>query len=127
MQAFEHNKVRIRFGGRMMRGNEYQRLAARTINKELSQTEVADHALKGMISEVGELNGVYQKVYQKHPFDIGHAKKETGDILWFIAEYCTAMGWDLEDVMRMNIEKLKERYPEGFEAEKSLHRQEGDI
>ena len=80
-----------------------------------------------MASEVGELHSLYQKVYQGHEFDGEHAKKEVGDILWFIAEYCTAMGWQLEDVMEMNIEKLKARYPKGFEAERSLNRVEGDI
>lgn len=54
-------------------------------------------------------------------------KKETGDILWFVAEYCTAMGWKLDDIAQMNIEKLRRRYPDGFEAERSLHRMEGDV
>ena len=54
-------------------------------------------------------------------------KKEFGDLLWFIAEYCTAQGWSLDDIMRMNIDKLKARYPEGFEEDKSFHRAEGDI
>ena len=85
------------------------------------------HALHGMVGEIGELHSLYQKVYQGHEFDGEHAKKEVGDILWFIAEYCTAMGWQLEDVMEMNIEKLKARYPKGFEAERSLNRVEGDI
>ena len=49
------------------------------------------------------------------------------DMLWFIAEYCTAMGWNLDDVMQYNIDKLIARYPDGFEADKSLHRAEGDI
>jgi hypothetical protein len=43
------------------------------------------------------------------------------------AEYCTAKGWSLDDIMRMNIDKLKERYPDGFKAEQSLHRKAGDI
>ena len=54
-------------------------------------------------------------------------KKELGDLLWFIAEYCTALGWDLENIMQMNIDKLRSRFPEGFEIEKSLHRKDGDI
>ena len=44
-----------------------------------------------------------------------------------IAEACTALDVTLEEVMRMNIDKLKERYPEGFDPEKSLHRKEGDV
>ena len=60
-------------------------------------------------------------------FEVDHIKKEFGDLLWFIAEYCTAKGWSLDDIMRMNIDKLKERYPDGFKAEQSLHRKAGDI
>lgn len=107
--------------------NEYQQLAARTINKDLSQYQMEDHALKGMVSEVGELNSLYQKVYQGHKFDEAHAAKECGDILWFIAEWCTSRGLNLEDVAAMNIDKLKKRYPVKFEEERSLHRAEGDI
>lgn len=107
-------------------GNKYQKLAARTINMNLSDTEKEFHALHGMVGEIGELHSVYQKLYQGHEPNKEHAKKELGDLLWFIAEYCTAMGWTLEDVMLLNIEKLKTRYPDGFDAEHSLHRAEGD-
>lgn len=107
--------------------NEYQRLAARTINQDLSDIEKSYHALHGMIGEIGELHSIYQKVYQGHDFDFEHAKKELGDLLWFIAEYCTANNWDLADVMQANIDKLKARYPEGFDVEHSLHRVAGDI
>ena len=110
-----------------MTGNEYQKLASRTINRNLSSTEVSKHALHGMVGEVGEIHSMYQKVYQGHPFDEYHLKKEIGDLLWFIAEYCTAMGWRLDDVMLMNIEKLQERYPDGFDANHSLHRKKGDV
>jgi NTP pyrophosphatase (non-canonical NTP hydrolase) len=110
-----------------MTGNEYQKLAARTINQKLSPKEQGKHALHGMVGEVGELHSIYQKKYQGHPFDENHAKKELGDLLWMIAEYCTVHGWSLEDVMQMNIDKLKARYPEGFDAECSLHRKANDI
>lgn len=110
-----------------MKGNEYQKLASRTINLTLDHIGVEHHALHGMVSEIGELHGIYQKMYQGHLMDPEHMKKELGDLLWFVAEYCTAMGWDLEDVMQMNIDKLRARYPEGFDPEHSLHRKEGDI
>lgn len=110
-----------------MTGHEYQLLAARTINPELIPICQEDHATFGMVGEIGEINSIYQKSYQGHPRDYEHIKKELGDLLWFIAEYCTAKGWDLDDVMQMNIDKLKARYPEGFDTERSLHRAEGDI
>lgn len=107
--------------------NEYQSLAARTINPNLADTVKADHALHGMVSEIGELHGIYQKFYQGHEIDSDHVRKELGDLLWFIAEYCTANHWELDSIAELNIAKLKARYPEGFEAEKSLHRAKGDI
>ena len=107
--------------------NEYQELAARTINKKLVTEEVELHALFGMVSEIGEIHGIYQKAYQGHDTSEEYVKKELGDLLWFIAEYCTAWGWKLEDVMQLNIDKLRARYPEGFDADKSLHRREGDV
>lgn len=110
-----------------MTGNEYQELAARTINKNLYSFEKEYHALHGLTGEVGEIHDIYQKTYQGHAADEEHLKKELGDLLWFIAEYCTAMGWELEEIMQMNIDKLKARYPEGFDPDKSLHRAEGDI
>ena len=110
-----------------MTGNEYQELAARTINKDLLKRDTEFHALHGMVGEIGELHSIYQKMYQGHEVKEEHLKKELGDLLWFIAEYCTANDWKLEEVMRLNIDKLKARFPEGFEIEKSLHRKEGDV
>lgn len=107
--------------------NEYQTRAARTINHANSPAEMEMHALHGMCGEIGELQSLYQKMYQGHQFDKVHAMKELGDLMWFIAEYCTACGFTLEEVAKANIEKLKARYPEGFETDKSLHRKEGDI
>ena len=112
----------------MMTGNEYQKLASRTISEDMTRADQEYHALHGMVGEIGELHSIYQKRYQGHYETTSeHRMKEVGDLLWFIAEYCTACGWDLEDVMTMNIDKLRARYPEGFSAERSLHRKEGDV
>ena len=110
-----------------MTGNEYQKLAARTMNKSLNEGGWLYHALHGMVGEIGEIHSIYQKMYQGHECEVLHLKKEFGDLLWFVAEYCTAMRWDLDEIMELNIEKLKARFPEGFEIDKSLHRKEGDI
>ena len=111
-----------------MTPNEYQKAANRTANEELTHIGMEHHALYGMCSEIGEIHSLYQKVYQGHGApDKEHLKKEVGDLLWFIAEYCTSKSWNLEDVMEENIEKLYSRYPDGFEAEKSLHRKDGDV
>ena len=81
-----------------------------------------------MVAEIGELHSIYQKRYQGHlEGSDEHRKKELGDLLWFIAEYCTGCGWSLDEIATLNIDKLKSRYPEGFESDRSLHRAEGDI
>jgi NTP pyrophosphatase (non-canonical NTP hydrolase) len=101
----------------------YQQLAARTINPANSQIQNLLHALHGMSAEVGEIHGIYQKSYQGHEVDENDLKAELGDLLWFCAEYCTAQGWDMEQICVKNIEKLRVRYPKGFSAERSLHRE----
>ena len=107
--------------------NESQQAAARTINPALYPEQQLRHALHGMAAEVGEVHGLFQKEYQLHPFAPEHLKKELGDVLWMVAEACTAMNWTLEEVAKANLSKLRDRYPDGFDAEKSLHRKEGDV
>ena len=66
-------------------------------------------------------------VFHEKELDMEHAKKEMGDVLWYVAMMCESFGWNMEDVMQTNIDKLKARYPEGFSADRSLHRAEGDV
>lgn len=111
----------------LMTMDGYRMLAARTINKKLDAAEVEMHALHGMVGEVGEIHSIYQKAYQGHEFSDEHLKKEIGDLMWMIAELCTARAYSLSEICQMNIDKLKARYPEGFDKERSLHRKTGDI
>lgn len=103
--------------------NEYQEAAARTINPSLSLEKAHMHALHEIAAEVGEIHSIYQKELQGHPYDVRHLMREIGDLLWGIAELCTTKGITLGEVATMNIEKLKQRYPDGFTAERSLHRE----
>ena len=104
---------------------EYQKLAARTMNKELSEEEAESHAIFGLTAEVGEINSIYQKYYQGHEIDINDLTLEIGDALWMVAELCTVNNINLDTVARMNIEKLRRRYPDGFDADRSLNRGDG--
>ena len=107
--------------------DEYQQLAFRTVSHKDDVVAMEFHSLHGLSGEVGELHSLYQKGYQGHQFDKAHAKKELGDVLWFAAEYCSAMGWKMSEVAELNIEKLRARFPDGFCKERSLNRAEGDI
>ena len=64
---------------------------------------------------------------QGHELDKEHLAKELGDVAWYLAEAATALDISLEDIFKANIDKLKKRYPDGFETKKSLVRLKGDI
>ena len=64
---------------------------------------------------------------QGHELDKEHLAKELGDIAWYLAEAATVLEIPLEDILQANIDKLKKRYPDGFETKKSLVRLKGGI
>lgn len=109
---------------KQMTFDDYQALARRTQNRELSMDLKQRHALHGLSSEVGEIHGLFQKIYQGHCLNLNDLEKEIGDLLWFVAELCDSCGWSMREVAEKNIDKLKKRYPEGFDAERSIHRKE---
>ena len=110
-----------------MTGSEYQKKAMRTSCVADKPLDARNHGVFGLASEAGEVAGLFQKMYQGHPIEKQHLKKELGDCLWMIAEICEACGFSMDEVMETNITKLQERYPDGFETERSLHRKDGDI
>ena len=73
---------------------EYQALARRTQNFELTNEKRMLHALHGISAETGEIHAMYQKLYQGHEFDVDVMALEIGDLMWFIAELCDALGID---------------------------------
>lgn len=105
-----------------MTGNEYQELAMRTAT-ELSQIEGTRHGLLMLASEAGECCGLLQKTYQGHELILTELMRELGDVLWAVARVCAANKISMDQVMHANIEKLKARYPNGFEVARSLNRE----
>ncbi|MBE6115186.1 MAG: nucleotide pyrophosphohydrolase [Erysipelotrichaceae bacterium] len=103
--------------------NEYQKLAMRTLNPELDQKDVLINGVMGLCGESGEVIDLVKKhLAQGHELDKEKMAKELGDVAWYLAETAWAIGYDLEDILVMNIEKLKRRYPDGFSCEKSVKR-----
>lgn len=106
-----------------MTGKEYQRLAMTTLNPQLTQKDILINAVMGLCGESGEAIDIVKKhLHQGHPLDKEKLAKELGDIAWYLAEAAYALDMDLDDVLEGNISKLKARYPDGFDTEKSLHR-----
>ena len=107
-----------------MTANEYQKLALRTAS-ELSKKDKLLNGVMGLNGEAGECIDIVKKtLFQGHELDNGKLKDELSDVMWYVALICTALNINLEDVMIYNIEKLKKRYPNGFESEKSINRKE---
>ena len=80
-----------------------------------------------LAGEVGELCNLIKKmVAHGHDIPSERIADELGDILWYVAEVATANGLVLEDVARQNITKLHDRYPDGFNKEASVNREESD-
>ncbi len=107
--------------------NEYQKLAMTTLNPELSPRDVLINGVMGLCGESGEAIDLVKKhLAQGHELNKEQLAKELGDIAWYLAETATAIGYPLEDILQMNIDKLKKRYPEGFAVERSVKRNEKD-
>ena len=104
--------------------NEYQKLAMTTLNPELSQKDVLINGVMGLCGESGEAIDIVKKwLAQGHELDREKLAKELGDICWYLAETATALDLSLEDIMDANIAKLKRRYPDGFDSQRSIHRE----
>ena len=105
--------------------NEYQQLAMTTLNPALDRKDVLINGVMGLCGESGEAIDIVKKwLAQGHELDKEKLAKELGDIAWYLAETAYALDIPLEDILQANIDKLKKRYPEGFETERSLHREE---
>ena len=105
--------------------NDYQRLAMKTLNPELDKRDVLINGVMGLCGESGEAIDIVKKhLAQGHELDREKLIKELGDIAWYLAEAAEALDVPLEEILEKNIEKLKKRYPEGFDAERSIHREE---
>ena len=107
--------------------NEYQSLALRTLNPNLSPKDVLINGVMGLCGEAGEAIDLVKKhLAQGHPLDREQLAGELGDVAWYLAETAQAIGYSLDEILRMNIEKLRCRYPQGFDADASLHRENAD-
>lgn len=105
--------------------NEYQKLAMTTLNPDLSPKDVLINGVMGLCGESGEVIDLVKKhMHQGHALDREKLIKELGDVCWYVAEIASALDTDLDTVMQKNIDKLRARYPEGFDTLRSQNRSE---
>ena len=128
-----------------MTGAEYQKLAMRTNDGKSTERLKLDKewytdydtsidlggALNGCLGLAGEagetLDMVKKWVFHEKAIDFEHLKKEIGDVMWYVAMLCESFGFDLDEILQMNIDKLRARYPEGFDTERANHRAANDV
>jgi NTP pyrophosphatase (non-canonical NTP hydrolase) len=107
--------------------NEYQEYCKRTMNPKVTAdfNNGMINAGLGLSGETGEFNDRIKKhLFQGHPICPEHLIKELGDILWYVSLAATVLKVPLDIIAKTNIEKLKKRYPDGFDPAKSLNREE---
>lgn len=110
--------------------NEYQKAAMRTASGVCAATQenLLLNGVMGLNGESGEcIDMVKKHLFQGHELNKDKLVKELGDVSWYLAISAEALGVSLEEVMQRNVDKLMERYPDGFDPEKSLHRKPGDV
>jgi len=104
--------------------------------QELAGQDFETHRLLtasvGMCAEAGEFTEIVKKIiFQGKPVNeenMFHMKRELGDIMWYVAQACMGLNISLDDVIEMNVDKLKSRYPGGeFDVHYSENRVEGDL
>lgn len=133
-----------------MTGSEYQKLAMRTndgkcserlykklftrkaedfhITKDLNDMGSVLNGCLGLAGETGEVLDMVKKwVFHEKELDKEHLKKEIGDVMWYVTMLCESFGFDLDEILQMNIDKLMARYPEGFDTDKANNRKPEDV
>lgn len=115
-----------------MNASDYQAQAARTLLTSPG-FPITDEQIMiiwcaiGLSGEAGEVSELVKKgILHQHGLDIHKLEKELGDVLWYAAGLATALKLDLGQIMRDNINKLCQRYPEGYSAADSVHRADLD-
>lgn len=104
--------------------DNYQQLALRTCSTP-GEDDMITQGLMGLCGESGECMDILKKhLFQGHDLDKKHLAEELGDVAWYLAIAARGAGYKLSDIFDMNIAKLKKRYPDGFDAERSINREE---
>lgn len=110
-----------------MTGNEFQNHALRTAGT-MNMMDMLINGVMGLAGESGECVDLVKKLlFQEHGLDKKRLAKELGDVAWYLAVTAHAIDYPLDKILQMNVDKLMERYPDGFDPERSRNRKEGDV
>lgn len=83
------------------------------------------HAVLGICGEAGELVDAVKRTLAYHqPLNMSNMKEEAGDLLYYLSRLITNCGWTFDEVIDANVEKLRKRYPNGFNCEDAIMRRD---
>lgn len=106
-----------------MTDQQYQEQIKRTLPEGMTKDQIIANMAMGIAGEGGEIvDSIKKYMYQGHDLNTEDIVNECGDLMWYIGNLLNVLGEDMTDCKIRNIEKLRLRYPNGFEAEKSRDR-----
>ena len=92
-----------------------------------TEAEIVSNMCMGIAGEAGELVDCVKKVlYHGHEYDRGKVIAEAGDVLWYLTALLNKADISLEEVVNYNKAKLRKRYPDGFDPQRSVNRESED-
>ena len=91
---------------------EFQKLCLRTAG-EKKEESILNWGL-GISGEAGDVASCIKKTFFHKNDQTAGIRENLGDTMWYVAMICNHYGWDLEEVLAENVEKLRKRYPNGF-------------
>lgn len=107
-----------------MEFNDYQKKALRTAG-DSEPKKLLLNGVMGLAGEAGECIDLMKKhLFQGHDLDREKLKDELSDVLWYVAAVASGLEIELDEVAVHNVNKLIKRYPEGFDADRSINRDE---
>ncbi len=99
-----------------------------TLNPALDKKDALINGVMGLCGESGEAIDIVKKwLMQGHELDKKHLVRELGDVAWYLAEAATALDVPLKTVFQGNLDKVRRRFPNGFDTGASVNRKEGDL
>ena len=103
--------------------DEYQDQALRYVNPALDLNQQMIDGAMGLCGEAGEtIERIKKYIGQGHGLSLAALAEEIGDALWYMAELAGSQGIRLDDIAAKNLRKIQQRYPEGFDASRSISR-----
>ena len=93
----------------------FQREARRSLRDDLPYEAMCSNMCMGLAGEIGEVIDIMKKhIYQGKELDSTDVSEEVGDVLWYIANFCSVNNITMDECMESNIKKLRKRFPNGF-------------